>query len=206
MININHTVLFKATKNGKNSTEEEVKYSLERETYNIFLDNKKNNNVFTLATVCVIPFKSLLMTLKYAFDYITLSISSDGIRIENTSANNKNEIVGLSYFMGICGFGDNLPIIKWDRCEKYECCVNSHIIVDLKTSDLDIVIKHITNESLVYLFINKNNYNSETGQASSIEFHIEEEKCKKNTHVKEFGYNEIIIPCKQKLDSNHKIY
>jgi hypothetical protein len=46
---------------------------------------------------------------------------------------------------------------------------------------------------------------SETGQASSIEFHIEEEKCKKNTHVKEFGYNEIIIPCK-KMDSNHKIY
>ena len=207
MINIEKKILFQSTKNGKNSKEDDVNYTLEHELYIKFIKDKGANSVFELATICVYPFKNLLKTLKDSFDYIILLISSDGIRIDTNSSKLPNNILGLSYFTGICGFGDNLPIIKCNRCEKYECSVDTNIAAYLKTSDLDIVIKNITIESTVYLFVNKTEYNTENNdaEASSIEFHIQEEKCKKNGCVKELGYTEIIIPCKKNVDTNKKI-
>lgn len=205
MINIEKKILFQSTKNGKNSKEDDVNYTLENELYQKFIKDKRANSVFEMATVCVNPFKNLLKTIKDSFEYIILLISSDGIRINTNSLKPSNDILGLLYFTGICGFGDDLPIIKCDRCEKYECSVDTNIFAYLKTSDLDIVIKHITNESAVYLFVNKTEYNTENHEASSIEFHILEEKCKKNGCVKELGYNEIIIPCKKNVDTNKKL-
>ena len=110
------------------------------------------------------------------------------------------------YFIGCCGFGDNVPLIKWNRCEQYECKVDS-IIVSLKTSDLDVVNKHITNDSTVQMFINKPNYNiDETSyfESSNIEFHIFEDKCKYNC-CKEFGYTNIIVPGGHYVDGDNKV-
>jgi hypothetical protein len=93
--------------------------------------------------------------------------------------------------MGAGIFGD-IPLIKCDRCEQYECKVDD-IIVNLKIEDLDIIIKNITKDNTVYMFVNKTNYNTESNEASSIEFHIKEEKYKLQG-CKELGYTNIIVP------------
>ena len=196
MISIDKKILFTASKkSGKNSKEDDVNYTLENELYKKFIEDKKTNSVFSLATILDYSFKNVLKILKDAFEYITLEIRSDGVRIVSSKLCPKkraHDIIGLIYFIGTCGFGDNIPFIKWDRCEEYECKVDS-IFVSLKTSDLDIVIEHITNDVIVYMFVNKTNYNTESKESSNIEFHIREEKYKLRG-CKEFGYTNIIVP------------
>lgn len=210
MISIDKKILFTASKKtGKNSKEDDVNYTLENELHSKFLKDKKTNSVFSLATICSCPFKNLLKLLIEAFEIITLEIRPDGIRIISFKYLEKkkaHDIIGLMYFIGCCGFGDNVPLIKWNRCEQYECKVDS-IIVSLKTSDLDVVNKHITNDSTVQMFINKPNYNiDETSyfESSNIEFHIFEDKCKYNC-CKEFGYTNIIVPGGHYVDGDNKV-
>ena len=196
MISIDKKILFTASKKtGKNSKEDDVNYTLENELYKKFIEDKKTNSVFSLTTILDYSFKNVLKILKDAFEYITLEIRSDGVRIVSSKLCPKkraHDIIGLIYFIGTCGFGDNIPFIKWDRCEEYECKVDS-IFVSLKTSDLDIVIEHIRNDVIIYMFVNKTNYNTESNEASSIEFHIKEEKYKLQG-CKELGYTNIIVP------------
>lgn len=204
MISIDKKILFTASKKtGKNSKEDDVNYTLENELHRKFIEDKKTNSVFSLATVCVNPFKNLLKILMEAFEYIILEVRPDGIRIDSFKYFEKkkaHDIIGFMYFIG-CGFGDNVPLIKENRCEAYECKVES-IFVSLKTSDLDIVIEHITSDACIQMFVNKTNYNTENNEASNIEFHIFEDKCKYNC-CKEFGYTNIIIPFKKDIsDAN----
>jgi hypothetical protein len=61
MISIDKKILFTATKKtGKNSKEDDVNYTLENELYKKFIEDKKTNSVFSLATVCSHLFKNLL--------------------------------------------------------------------------------------------------------------------------------------------------
>ena len=210
MISIDKKILFTASKKtGKNSKEDDVNYTLENELYKKFIEDKKTNSVFSLTTILDYSFKNVLKILKDAFEYITLEIRSDGVRIVSSKLCPKkraHDIIGLIYFIGTCGFGDNIPFIKWDRCEEYECKVDS-IIVSLKTSDLDVVNKHITNDSTVQMFINKPNYNiDETSyfESSNIEFHIFEDKCKYNC-CKEFGYTNIIVPFTKNMSDDNVV-
>jgi hypothetical protein len=207
MISIDKKILFTASKKtGKNSKEDDVNYTLENELYKKFIEDKKTNSVFSLATLCVNPFKNLLKILKEAFEYITLEVRPDGIRIDSFKYFGKkkaHDIIGLIYFIGTCGFGDNIPFIKWDRCEEYECKVDS-IFVSLKTSDLDIVIEHITNDVILYMFVNKTNYNTESKESSNIEFHIREEKYKLRG-CKEFGYTNIIVPFTKNMSDDNVV-
>ena len=203
MISIDKKILFTAIKKtGKNSKEDDVNYTLENELYKKFIEDKKTNSVFSLTTILDYSFKNVLKILKDAFEYITLEMRSDGIRIVASKLLQKkraHDIIGLMYFIG-CGFGDNVPLIKGNRCEEYECKVDS-IFVSLKTSDLDVVIEHIRNDVIIYMFVNKTNYNTESNEASSIEFHMTEYEYKSNCW-KGLGYNEITIPCKLTVDDN----
>ena len=207
MISIDKKILFTASKkSGKNSKEDDVNYTLENELYKKFIEDKKTNSVFSLTTILDYSFKNVLKILKDAFEYITLEIRSDGVRIVSSKLCPKkraHDIIGLIYFIGTCGFGDNIPFIKWDRCEEYECKVDS-IFVSLKTSDLDIVIEHITNDVIVYMFVNKTNYNTESKESSNIEFHIREEKYKLRG-CKEFGYTNIIVPFTKNMSDDNVV-
>ena len=207
MISIDKKILFTASKkSGKNSKEDDVNYTLENELYKKFIEDKKTNSVFSLATILDYSFKNVLKILKDAFEYITLEIRSDGVRIVSSKLCPKkraHDIIGLIYFIGTCGFGDNIPFIKWDRCEEYECKVDS-IFVSLKTSDLDIVIEHITNDVIVYMFVNKTNYNTESKESSNIEFHIREEKYKLRG-CREFGYTNIIVPFTKNMSDDNVV-
>jgi hypothetical protein len=204
MISIDKKILFTATKKtGKNSKEDDINYTLEDELYKKFIEDKKTNSVFSLATVCSHLFKNLLKIIRNPFEeYLTLCINSNGIRILQSNlckVKKSDEFIGLMYFMGAGIFGD-VPLIKCDRCEQYECKVDD-IIVNLKIEDLDIIIKNITKDNTVYMFVNKTNYNTESNEASSIEFHMTEYEYKSNCW-KGLGYNEITIPCKLTVDDN----
>ncbi len=150
---------------------------LDYENFKIFIDDKEKNSVFSIATVCVNCFKNLFKILKDVYINVTLKINSDGIRLHSwewskTSKVKKNEISSLFFITGIIGIvGENIPLILANKCEKYECNVES-IFIKLITSDLEMINKHITDESVLYLFINKENYNNETQHASSIQFYI----------------------------------
>jgi hypothetical protein len=163
---------------------------LESEKFNLFIDNKEKNSVFTVTTVCTNCFKNLFKILKDVFITVTLKINSHGISIykwewSKTSKVKKNEISSLFYLTGIVS-GDN-PLILSNKCEKYDCNVDT-IFIKILTSDLEMINKHITDDSVLYFFINKENYNSETSEASSIQFYV-------------YDYNvsisDIVINCKK---------
>jgi hypothetical protein len=163
---------------------------LNSKNFNLFIDDKEKNSVFTVTTVCTHCFKNLFKILKDAFINITLEINSKGISIYNlewskTSKVKKNEVCSLFYLTGILG-GDN-PLILSNKCEKYVCNVDT-IFINILTSDLEMINKHITNESVLYFFINKENYNSETNHASSIQFYV---------YDSDISISDIIINCKK---------
>ena len=164
---------------------------LDLNNFNLFIDDKEKNSVFTVATVCTNCFKNLFKILKDVFINVTLKINSDGISIykcewSKTSKVKKNEISSLFYLTGIIGYtGEHNPLILSNKCEKYVCNVDT-IFIKILTSDLEIINKHITNDSVLYFFINKDNYNSETNQASSIQFYV---------YDSDISISDIIIDC-----------
>ena len=78
-----------------------------------------------------------------------------------------DEISALFYLSGIL---DNTSLILGDKCEKYNC--NNTIYAKFDTSELERINKDITDDCFLYMFINKDNYNTETNIASSIQFYI----------------------------------
>ena len=78
------------------------------------------------------------------------------------------------------------PLILNNMCDSYMCGVDT-IFINLVTNELD-VFSNTTDDSIFHLFINKENYNAETNNASCIKIYI-------------FDYDvsvsKIIINCKE---------
>lgn len=147
---------------------------LDYEKIKQFINDKEKNSVFTVASIRTILFKNLFKLLKDVFINVTLKINSEGISIykfewSKTSKVKKNEMSSLFYFTNI--ISGNHPLILSDKMEKYNCNVDT-IFIKFLTSDLEKINKHITDDGVLYFFINKENYNSETNKASSIQFYL----------------------------------
>jgi hypothetical protein len=144
---------------------------LENEKIKKFIDDEKNS-VFLLATVQIKVFKNIFKILKNVFKSVTLKICPVGIILykcewSKTSKVKAGEISSLFYLSGIF---DNTPLILGDKCEKYIC--DNTIFVTFDTSELERINKDITDEHTLYMFINKDNYNTETNIASSIQCYM----------------------------------
>jgi hypothetical protein len=145
---------------------------LDNEKFKQFIDDKEKNSVFLLATIRIKAFTNIFKILKNVFKSVTLKICSVGIGIHHcewskTSKVKTGEISSLFYLSGIL---DNTPLILGDKCEKYNC--DNTIYAKFDTSELERINKDITDDCFLYMFINKDNYNTETNIASSIQFYI----------------------------------
>ena len=145
---------------------------LDNEKFKQFIDDKEKNSVFLLATVQMQKFKNIFKILKNVFKSVTLKICPVGIILykcewSKTSKVKAGEISSLFYLSGIF---NNTPLILGDKCEKYNC--DNTIFLNLDTSELERINKDITDDCFLYMFINKDNYNTETNIASSIQFYI----------------------------------
>ena len=168
--------------------------SLENKNCKQFVDDKEKNSVFFLATVQIKPFTNIFKILKNVFTSVTLKFCSVGIIIDKfewrkTSKVKAGEISALFYLSGIF---DNTPLILGDKCEKYNCV--DTIFVTLDTSELERINKDITVDYALYMFINKDNYNTETNIASSIQCYMITDNIYDNNLV---VVKEKIINCKQ---------
>jgi hypothetical protein len=168
---------------------------LDNEKFKQFIDDKETNSVFLLATVQMQNFKNMFKILKNVFKSVTLKICSVGIILykcewSKTSKVKAGEISSLFYLSGIF---DKTPLILGDRCEKYNCV--DTIFVNLDTSELERINKDITKDCFMYMFINKDNYNTETNTASSIHCYIinEHENENENENKNENKNNMILI-------------
>ena len=168
---------------------------IDNEKYKHFIDDKEKNSVFLLATIQMQKFKNIFKILKNVFKSVTLKICSVGIGIHEcewskTSKVKADEICSLFYLSGI--FNSGTPLILGDKCEKYNCV--DTIFVTLDTSELERINKDITVDYALYMFINKDNYNTETNIASSIQCYMITDNIYDNNLV---VVKEKIINCKQ---------
>jgi hypothetical protein len=136
---------------------------LDNEKFKQFIDDKEKNSVFLLATVQMQKFKNIFKILKNVFKSVIVKICSVGIGIHDcewskTSKVKAGEISALFYLSGI--FNSGTPLILGDKCEKYNC--DNTIYAKFDTSQLEHINKDITDDCFLYMFINKDNYNTET--------------------------------------------
>jgi hypothetical protein len=199
MVNITKKILFETQKKpGRKSIEQQSidanVIKLEIDIYNKYLDDKHKASVFYLATVQTNPFKNLFTFLSDAFEHVVLEITPKCISLVNwrykSKLNKKYDII----FSLLC-FQEthNMMLIYSDRCEIYECCVDK-IMLNLNSSELSIISKYITNESVVRLFIDKTNYNTENNEALSIEFNITDQS---DTSL---IYNSLTFTCEKYVE------
>jgi hypothetical protein len=153
---------------------------LENEKYKNHLGQKRENSILNISTICVIPFQRLLALMHNTFERIWVVFTREGIKIngwEFSKNPNKSSIETCSMLFFIGDFitePENKPIIKWDRFELYNYnCKEDKIEVCISCTDLTNVIKSITKNDIVHIFI----YASENeNKENHICFHIEDEK------------------------------
>ena len=168
---------------------------IDNEKYKHFIDDKEKNSVFLLATIQMQKFKNIFKILKNVFKSVTLKICSVGIGIHEcewskTSKVKADEICSLFYLSGI--FNSGTPLILGDKCEKYNC--DNIIYAKFDTSELERIYKDITVDCFLYMFINKDNYNTETNLASAIHCYIINDNINDDTNI---IVKEKIINCKK---------
>ena len=125
---------------------------IDNEKYKQFINDKEKNSVFLLATVRIKAFKNIFKILKNVFKSVTLKICSIGIGIHECEWSKTSKV-------------------KADEISALFYC-NNTIYAKFDTSELERINKDITDDCFLYMFINKDNYNTETNIASSIQFYI----------------------------------
>ena len=155
-------------KKGRKSKQDKDNGKLEHSKYMTYIDEIKTQSVFHISTISIPHWISLLNCIKNTFKTISLEIDSGGIKLIGWNWND-------SGVFGFLNFDFETYIIKYDSSSYYfahiyECSVDK-IYINLDTSVLQTITQYLTNESTLYLFIYKTNYN-DVHEASSINVHI----------------------------------
>jgi len=163
-------------KKGRKSKQDKDNDKLEHSKYMTYIDEIKTQSVFYISTVSILPWLSLLNCIKNTFKTISLEIDSGGIKLIGWKWNDsgtKDSMDAIRVF----GFLNNPEtyIIKYDSSSYYfahiyECSVDK-IHINLDTTVLHTISQYLTNESTLYLFIYKTDYN-DVHEASAINVHI----------------------------------
>jgi hypothetical protein len=180
------------SKKGRKSKQDKEKDKLEHSKYMTYIDEIKTQSVFHISTISIPPWLSLLNCIKNTFKTISLEIDSGGIKLIGWKWNDygtKDSMDAIRVF-GFLNFDPETYIIKYDSSSYYfahiyECSVNK-IHINLDTTVLHNISQYLTNETTLYLFIYKTDYN-DNHEAIAINVHINNDTT----------YTEFKIPCIQ---------
>jgi hypothetical protein len=164
-------------KKGRKSKQDKDNDKLEYTKYMEYIDKIKTQSVLHIYTISIPPWISLLNCIKNTFKTISLEIDSGGIKLIGWKWNDsgtKDSMDAIRVF-GFLNFNPETYIIKNDSsyyyfAHIYECSVDK-IYINLDTSVLQTITQYLTNESTLYLFIYKTDYN-DVHEASAINVHI----------------------------------